>query len=194
MRTSEVLTGLAVQPGERVTVSDIIATLRERAFALLIVLLGLADCVPMPPPVPSVCAVLLIVVAAQIGAGRRTPWLPQRIMESSIARRDVERAVVRVLPLVEKLERFAKPRLRLFDGGSGAVMTSVILVLLAVGILTAAPFVGHIPFGIAVALIGLGQVERDGFIIAAGLLAATVGAALSASFIYGLVLGYQHLT
>ena len=39
-RTSEVLTVLAEQEGERLTVGDIVAVLKDRAFALLIVILG----------------------------------------------------------------------------------------------------------------------------------------------------------
>ncbi len=42
---------LASQEGERLTVGDIVAVLRDRAFALLVVLLGLPNCLPMPPPI-----------------------------------------------------------------------------------------------------------------------------------------------
>ena len=62
-RTSDVLTVLASQEGERLTVADIVAVLRDRAFALLVVLLGLPNCLPMPPPIPLVCGLLLLLVA-----------------------------------------------------------------------------------------------------------------------------------
>ncbi len=75
-RTSDVLTVLASQEGERLTVADIVAVLRDRAFALLVVLLGLPNCLPMPPPIPLVCGLLLLLVAIQIAAGMSAPWLP----------------------------------------------------------------------------------------------------------------------
>ena len=49
-RGEQILAALASQPGERLTVRDIMAVLQDRAFALLVVLLGLPNCLPMPPP------------------------------------------------------------------------------------------------------------------------------------------------
>jgi hypothetical protein len=69
-RTSEVLAALAAHSTERLTVGDVVLILRDRAFALLVVLLGLPNCLPMPPPIPLVCGLLLALVAAQIVAGR----------------------------------------------------------------------------------------------------------------------------
>ena len=84
-RTSHVLAALAAGTGERITVADILAVLRDRAFALLVVLLGLPNCLPMPPPIPLVCGLLLILVAAQILFGRPAPWLPKALLQRSIA-------------------------------------------------------------------------------------------------------------
>jgi hypothetical protein len=69
-RISGVLSSIAGNSGDRLTVADIVAVLRDRAFALLIVLLGLPNCLPMPPPIPLVCGLLLGLVAVQIAAGR----------------------------------------------------------------------------------------------------------------------------
>ena len=116
-RTSEILAALAAQPGERLTVGDILAVLRDRAFALLVVLLGLPNCLPMPPPIPLVCGLLLALVAAQIIFGRSAPWLPKALLQRSIARADVERAVTRALPIFQRLERYSRPRMPVFENG-----------------------------------------------------------------------------
>ena len=94
-RTSEVLARLADQPSDRLTVAEIVAVLRDRAFALLVVMLGLLNCLPMPPPIPLLCGLLLGLVAVQIVAGRESPWVPKAILVRSIARQDVARAVGR---------------------------------------------------------------------------------------------------
>ncbi|WP_204279918.1 exopolysaccharide biosynthesis protein, partial [Serratia marcescens] len=65
-RTSDVLTVLASQEGDRLTVGDIVAVLKDRAFALLVVILGLPNCLPMPPPIPLICGLLLLLVAVQL--------------------------------------------------------------------------------------------------------------------------------
>ena len=69
---------LAEQEGERLTVGEIVAVLKDRAFALLIVILGLPNCLPMPPPIPLVCGLLLLLVAIQITAGMASPGCPAR--------------------------------------------------------------------------------------------------------------------
>ena len=79
-RTSQILLALASQPGERLTVRQIMSVLQDRAFALLIVLLGLPNCLPMPPPIPLVCGLLLALVAIQIVFGREAPWLPRQLL------------------------------------------------------------------------------------------------------------------
>jgi hypothetical protein len=186
MRMSQVLTTLAAEPDERIAIRTIFGALSDRSFALLVVLLGLPNCLPMPPPIPAVCALALIVVAAQMAVLRPAPWLPGSLMRRSVPRADLIRAVARALPYVDKLERWSQPRWNLFEARIGAVLSGLLLMLMAVGMLFAAPFVGQVPYGIAVCLVGLGQVERDGLLVAFGILAGVIGAALSASFLYAI--------
>jgi hypothetical protein len=62
-----------------------------------------------------------------------------------------------------------------------------VLLVLALGLIVAAPFIGQIPLGLAVCLVGLGLVERDGVLIIAGAVVGVAGLALSAGFAYALV-------
>jgi hypothetical protein len=188
-RTSEVLAALADRPADRLTVGDVVGVLSDRAFALLIVLLGLPNCLPMPPPIPLVCGLLLALVAAQILGGRPAPWLPHSLMHRSISRGDVERAVGRALPLLRRLERWSRPRITLMHTALAKRLMGLVLLALALGLLFAAPIVGQIPLGIAVCLVGLGLVERDGLVVLAGFAVGSLGLALSFGFIYAIVAG-----
>lgn len=192
-RTSEILATLAAQPSERLTVEDILAVLRDRAFALLVVLLGLPNCLPMPPPIPLVCGLLLALVALQIAFGRPTPWLPAALLRRSIAKVDIERAVTRALPIFRRLERFSRPRMSLFDSGFAFRLMGVLLLILALGLLFAPPFVGQIPLGFAVCLVGLGLVERDGIVVLGGLAIGGLGLTVSLGFVYAVVSGIDTL-
>jgi len=185
-RTSDVLTVLATQESERLTVADIIAVLRDRAFALLVVLLGLPNCLPMPPPIPLVCGLLLLVIAVQIAAGMSSPWLPKRVLGQSIARSTVSRAVTRAVPLLRRLERWSRPRLSLFESALGMRGMGVLLLAMALALIVAPPFFGQIPLGLAVSLIGLGLVERDGIVVLVGLVIGGVGVGISVGFVYTL--------
>jgi hypothetical protein len=175
------------------TVSDIVAALRGRAFALLIVLLGLPNCLPMPPPIPLVCGLLLALVAAQIAAGWASPWLPRSLLTRSIPRQDFSRAVARAVPVLERLERWSRPRMAVLDSVPIMRLVGFLLLALAVGLLFAAPVVGQIPIGIAVCTVGLGLVERDGVVVMAGFAIGTIGLALSFGFVYAIVAGLDTL-
>jgi hypothetical protein len=192
-RTSEILAALAAQPGERLSVRDIMAALQDRAFALLVVLLGLPNCLPMPPPIPTVCGLLLALVAFQIATGRPTPWLPERLLNRSLAKKDVDRAVARAVPAFRWLERFSRPRLSILDIPLAFRLMGMIMLVMALGLLFAPPFIGQIPLGLAVCLVGIGMVERDGIVVIAGLVIGTFGLTLSLGFIYAVLSGFESM-
>lgn len=193
MRMSQVLNSLAEEPGERISISTIFGTLSDQSFAILVVLLGLPNCLPMPPPLPAISALLLILVAVQIAVQRPVPWLPRSLMRKSIRQADLGRAIRRALPIVSRLETWSRPRLLLFDARTGAMLSGMLLIVMAVGLLTAAPLIGQVPYGIAVCLIGLGRAEGDGLLVLSGLVVGVIGAALSASFLYAIFLAVRGL-
>jgi hypothetical protein len=147
----------------------------------------------MPPPIPLVCGLLLALVAVQIVFGRATPWLPKVLMNRSIATTDVERAIGRALPAFRRLERFSRPRLTFLDTPLVMRLMGVVILVMALGLLFAPPFVGQIPMGLAVCLVGLGLVERDGVVIVSGLVIGTVGLTLSLGFLYAIVSAIESL-
>jgi hypothetical protein len=163
--------------------------LRDRAFALLVVLLGLPNCLPMPPPIPLVCGLLLALVAAQIAAGWSSPWLPRVLLARSIRQEDVARAVGRALPTLKRLEHWSRPRMSFLESPLALRLIGFNLLALALGLLVAAPVIGQIPLGIAVCLVGLGLVQRDGVLILAGFLIGVLGLALSFGFVYAVFTG-----
>jgi len=153
----------------------------------------LPNCLPMPPPIPTISALLLIMIAVQIAMQRPEPWFPGAILRGSVARSDVLRAVTRALPVVSVLERWSRPRLGVFGQRTGAMLSALLLTTMALGMLMAAPLIGQVPYGLAVCLIGLGQIERDGVLVLSGVVAGAVGVVLSASFVYGVILGLRNL-
>jgi hypothetical protein len=182
MRTSELLTKLADEPGDRLTIGDVLAALGDRSFSLLVVILGLPNCIPMPPPIPIVCALLLIGVSLQIGSGRHAPWAPSFVLNRSVARKDVIRAASRAIPMLEKLERFSQPRFNWLGHRRAALALGALLLSLSLGVLFAVPMIGQIPWGLAVCLLGLGLVEQDGLLILGSLALGGIGFILNWTF------------
>lgn len=187
LRTTDLLEGLKSVPSVRIGVHEIVEALSGRAFALLIVLLGLPNCLPMPPPIPTICGILLILVSLQMMSGMITPWMPRRILSQTVSRLDLVRAVDRALPLLRRLERVSRPRLGVADGGLALRLVGATIFVLSVALLVAAPFVGQIPLGIAISVIGVGLVERDGLLMIWGAAIGVVGLAITAGFVWTLV-------
>jgi hypothetical protein len=70
----------------------------------------------------------------------------------------------------------------------------IVLLVLAIGIVFALPpIVGQIPLGIAVCLVGLGLVERDGLVVLGGLTIGSIGVTMNLSFLYALITGIDTL-
>lgn len=193
LRTSGLLTALAALPGERIAIGTIVAALKDRAYALLVVLLGLPNCLPMPPPIPLVCGLVLVFVALQMLSGLTMPWLPQALLGRSIGRAVLSRAVSRAVPLLLRLERFSKPRLTVLGSRHAMPVLGLLVLVLALGLLVAAPFIGQIPLGLAICLVGLGLVERDGVLIVIGAGLGAIGLILSAGFAYAIFAAISEL-
>ncbi|MEN3931484.1 exopolysaccharide biosynthesis protein [Microvirga sp. W0021] len=189
--TSEVIAELAVDSEDSLTVRDIIAALGDRAYALLIVVFAIPSCLPMPPPIPLICGFLLAFIAVQLILGWQTPWFPRAILSREVNRRDVARVAARAIPIFRKLEKYSRPRLKFFIEPVAYRMIGVLLLCLAIALVFSPPFIGQIPLGFAICLIGLGIVERDGLISCVGLALGGFGASLSYGFIYALVAGFS---
>jgi len=193
-RTSQVLEQLTKSDSaERMTIAEIVAVLRGRAFALMLFLLGLPNCLPMPPPIALVSGFLLAFVALQMIAGFTTPWLPRKVLALSVGRAALERTLLRARPAILTLERLARPRFFLLASRYASRVMGVLVLLLSMAMIVAVPVIGQIPLGIGICLIGLGLVERDGLIILVGLLIGAVGVFISSSIVAAFVHGLHFI-
>ena len=189
-RTSNILDRLTVSDSsERVTIAEIMLGLKGRAFALLLVLLGLPNCLPMPPPIALISGFLIGFIAIQLMLGFQTPWLPRRVLAMGVARDTLEKTLKRARPYVLAMERLSKPRLSIFESSTILRVMGVLLFILSIAMIVAVPVIGQIPLGIAVCLIGLGLVEKDGFVVLSGLLVGVIGVVISGSVVVAFVLG-----
>lgn len=192
LKTSEILAGLAAgQHADRITVREVVGALGERAYSVLIVVLALPNCLPMPPPIPLICGILLALVAVQIFTGLPQPWLPQRLLDRSLARKDVVRAAARAVPWLQRLEQVARPRFGVLASDQAMRLIGIALLAFSLALVFAAPIIGQIPLGLGIALIGLGLVERDGYVVIGGLVVGSIGTSLSLGFIVALVAGAE---
>ena len=191
-RTSEVLRDLAYSDGERVTFGEILASLRQRAFGFAMLIFSLPSVLPMPPGIPTVCGAALAIIALNLIAVRRKLWLPKAITGKSVARSDLRRVVDRVLPMLERLERFCRPRLQIFTEPLARVIVGVVVLVLGVIMILPIPFIGNIPPAVAAAVIAVGVTERDGVVVLVGVFSAVAAIVIASTATWAVLLAIVH--
>ncbi len=155
---------------------------QEKAFALLFVVLMAVPALPLPTGGATHAFEIVVVLgAAQLLAGRRTIWLPQRWRALAVAGpAGPRRSIERLIGLIARLERFSKPRLPfLFGHRLSDAVFALLVIAGAAGAFLAVPFTGldTLP-ALGVVLVSLGFLLEDFLVVAAGIVAGATGIVL----------------
>jgi hypothetical protein len=168
----DLIEGLAAGAGpEGVTLGEVRDRMDERAFGLLILVLAIPCLVPALYGVPQIIGVPIIILAAQLVAGRKEPWLPDAVLRRRINKPWLDRMADFASKRMGWVERLSKPRLHAFSDGFGQRLAGFFMILATLTIIL--PMTNTIP-SVALALLAAGLLQRDGLFVLAGA-AVTVG-------------------
>lgn len=170
---SQQLTQLAAEaPQSVVTLDWVLNRLNERAFGLFLLVLALPCCIPFLYGIPQVVSLPLMLVSVQILVGRRTPWLPAKLGARTVTKEGLQSLSDRAGPWLRKIEAISRPRLTALSRPPVDRLVGFGLVLFSASILVPLPGTNTVP-GIAVVVISMGLLQRDGILILLGLLLGT---------------------
>lgn len=173
--------------GERVTLAEILGAVGGHGFTVLLLLLAAIAAVPSPGiPIGGPFGIVIMLIGVQMILGRHSLWLPGWITRRSVPRRKLGRAAVRAAALLRRLERWLRPRIRALSGDLARRFLGAISVILGFLLLLPIPF-GNTPPALAMVIIALGLMARDGAAIAAGLASAAVALAYCGMWIAGAI-------
>lgn len=183
---SAVLQALA-RDGTRthVSIGDLLAALGDRALAALLFVFAVPNVLPVPPGTSTLLGAPLIFLAAQLTFGRR-PWLPALIARRSMTRHDFAILVRRIGPWLARAERLLRPRAVALTLPPMEHVVGLVCLLLAVVLVLPVPLGNMLP-ALAISLLALGVLERDGLWVLAGLVAAAASAAVVSGVVYAMV-------
>lgn len=174
-------------PAGEITVGALIDGLGDRAFGIVLLILTLPVAVPGPPGLPLVFGTPMLIFTAQLFTGRHRPWMPEFIRRRRFSRDHLLSLLHKVKPALARIERICRPRLLRLTTGRGERAVGVFFFLCALVVMNPIPIpFSHLPLGIALAVLALGYVERDGVVVILGLLGAIFGVALNLSLTGGL--------
>ncbi|MBD2133610.1 exopolysaccharide biosynthesis protein [Sphaerospermopsis sp. FACHB-1094] len=179
---------------EKVTLADILLLAGERIFGFLLVILSLPSALPVPAPGYSTpFGVLIFLLAVQLVAGAKTPWLPAKMLNHQIQLSTVQGFLKAGLPWLRRIEAIARPRLSyICTTLPGRVTIGVAIALMAISMMIPIPGTNTLPaMGIFVTAFGLS--EDDGAISLGGLVLCLMGGILTTSILLALVWGGSSL-
>lgn len=183
---SQVLRDLAQEPGaERISIGDLLAALGDRAVAALLFVFAVPNIVPTPPGASTVLGAPLLILALQLTFGRR-PWLPAVVRRQSMSRDDYQKLAARITPWLERAERLLRPRLSVLALPPMEYVVGLVCLLLAIVLVLPIPL-GNIPPAIAISLMALGILERDGLWVLAGLMAAATSSVVVSGVVVAMI-------
>lgn len=154
--------------GDEVTLEEMLEAVGRRSFGPLLLLTGLVVLAPLVgdiPTVPTMMAVVVLLVAVQLVLRREHFWLPKWLLRRSVERRKVRKAVDLLRRPARWVDRVLRPRLTGLTGevGSMAVALTCILIALAMPPMELIPFSAN-GAGLALLGFGLALVTRDGLL------------------------------
>jgi hypothetical protein len=177
---------------DRVTVGDMLDELGERSFGPLLVIIALLDILPVGsiPGLPTVLAMIGILLAAQLVAGHDHVWLPQWLQRRAIGADKLAKGLGKMEKPAAKIDRTFRNRLENFTTPFWQKLAgmAVILLCLTVPPLELIPLATTAPM-LAIAAYGVALTVRDGLLmlLATVLSAAAVG--ISGYFVATSLLG-----
>lgn len=186
-RLSATLARIAAKPGrDRIFIRDLLLELDHRAIAAMLFIFAVPNTIPVPPGVSGVLGAPLIFLAAQLMLGR-PPWLPRIIAERSFARTDFEKVVTKVGPWLQKAERLMRPRLEILAKPPAEYLIGALVLLLAIVLFLPIPLGNMLP-AIAICILALGLIERDGLWVVVG----TVVSIASVVIVSGVIAAFAY--
>jgi len=176
-QTSEILRALIAEiDAPEITVGDLITYLRARAYGVIFIILAVISLVPAMS-IPG--GVLIAVFALQMAAGIRTPGLPRRLADLRIPMSKLRWAIERLVPILARMERHVQPRWPWLTAPPAINGVGLLMALVSVTFALPVPLT-QLPPGLAILLIAVAMLERDGRVLLLGVAAS--GGALAVGY------------
>lgn len=172
---------------DAVTLGEMFDRLDERAYGLLLLLLAL-PCLAPGLPGAQLFAAIMLILGLQLLAGRSEPWLPRAILNRSIPTRSISGLIRFARRRLAWIERVSRPRARMFSTGAGERFVALAVIIAALAVML--PVTNTAP-SIAITLLAIGLIQRDGVLCLLGSVIAGLWVGVLALVGWGLLNGAQ---
>lgn len=159
---------LVAEHQERVSMANLVEVAGRRSFGTLLLIVGVILSSPLSgiPGMATAMAIFVLLIAAQLLAGRRHFWLPRWLLSRSVKRHQLLKALGWLKAPARFVDSFLRPRLTWLVHSMGTYFIALVCVLLAMIM----PTMELVPFsataaGFTLVFFGLALVSHDGLLV-----------------------------
>lgn len=164
---------------ETVTLREVVGVLHGRGYVLLVLLLCLPFCTPLPlPGLSTPLGLMIALIGLRLALGQK-PWLPARLLDQPLPPVTFRKVFAATRKLVLGMEKLLRPRLLWLCATARREQLHALPMVVCASLLLLplpVPFSNTVPAWAIIFLCG-GLLERDGVFILAGYVATLLAAA-----------------
>lgn len=176
----------AISGPDGLTLREIRDRLDERGFGLMILILAIPCLVPALYGVPQIVGIPILLLAGQMLAGRIEPWLPEAALKRRVSKAWLDRMADFATKRMGWFEQLSRPRLTVFAEGWAERVVALFMILATLTIVL--PMTNTVP-SVALTLLAVGVIQRDGLFVLGGAAVAVGWATALATVAIGFYLG-----
>ncbi len=174
------------QGPDGLTLREIRDRLDERGFGLMILILAIPCLVPALYGVPQLVGIPILLLAGQMLAGRIEPWLPEAALKRRVSKAWLDRMADFATKRMGWFEQLSRPRLTVFAEGWAERVVALFMILATLTIVL--PMTNTVP-SVALTLLAVGVIQRDGLFVLGGAAVAVGWATALATVAIGFYFG-----
>jgi hypothetical protein len=172
-----------------ISLYELKASLHQRGFGLVLLFFSL-PIIFVPPGLTLFAALPVLMFSGQMLFGMDSPWLPRWLAQKQLKRSTLAMLVEKTSPYLKRAERFLRPRIEFASTRTGEKIIGFFAVMFSLSIAIPLPLTNLVP-AIAIAVMALGLLSRDGLTIIAGAIIGTLGCCVT---LMVLILGQKAVT
>jgi hypothetical protein len=176
----------AISGPDGLTLREIRDRLDERGFGLMILILAIPCLVPALYGVPQIVGIPILLLAGQMLAGRIEPWLPEAALKRRVSKAWLDRMADFATKRMGWFEQLSRPRLTVFAEGWAERVVALFMILATLTIVL--PMTNTVP-SVALTLLAVGVIQRDGLFVLGGAAVAVGWATALATVAIGFYFG-----
>ena len=162
---------------DKISLGDIVSSLEGRGFGPLLMAPALIAFLPSGaiPGVPSLCGILIALIAIQKVFGKSHPWIPSRLRKADFDRDRFSDGVDNITPITKRIDRLFKPRITFLFGPVISRLIAALCVIFGLLMipLELIPMAAAIP-ALAIIFAAIGLSTRDGVMLILALILFSV--------------------